>query len=253
MSAQPLQAAGARPGRAGKAVAKTADFKGALARAQAPFVASARPAAPAARAAGPGAPGPGAPGPGTPGAVARPAGEDAFRARIAALESAGAGWAARNPGSGALGRYQFVPVALQDIGWRDAGGNWTERAAAMGVRSEADFLASPAAQEAAMGQYLGRAERQLAANGALGAAGRSVTGTDGQPLAITEAGLVAAAHRRGAGAVARWLDHRTRTPGAPVPEASRGAFAAVEQRLRDFAGVAYAGASGAGARVSPSA
>ena len=101
-----------------------------------------------------------------------------------------------------------------------------------------------------MSQYLQRTERQLAANGALGAAGRTVTATDGQPLAITEAGLVAAAHRRGAGAVARWLDHRTRTPDAPVPEASRTAFANVEQRLRDFAGVAYASGS---RRVSPSA
>jgi hypothetical protein len=241
MSTQAVQSMAPRPNRAGKAVAKTADFKSALARAQAPFT-----PLPARMPRG-----------GTAAAAAHPpartvlAGEDAFRSRIAALESAGSNWSARNPTSGALGRYQFLPVALRDIGWQDASGAWTARAAAQGVQSEADFLASPAAQEAAMGQYLQRTERQLAANGALGAAGQTVTATDGQPLAITEAGLVAAAHRRGAGAVARWLEHRTRTPEAPVPEASRAAFAGVEQRLRDFAGVAYA-ARGRGG-VSPSA
>jgi hypothetical protein len=235
MSTQPIQAVGARPGRAAKAVAKTADFKGALARAQAPF------SMPAPQQAARPAP---------EGRTMARAADSGFRGRIAAQESAGAGWAARNASSGALGRYQMLPVALRDIGWQDAAGGWTERAAAMGVRSEADFLANPAAQEAAMGQFLQRAERQLAANGALGAAGQTVTATDGQPLAITQAGLVAAAHRRGAGAVARWLEHRTRTPEAPVPEATRAAFASVEQRLRDFAGESYATAPG---RLSPSA
>ncbi|WP_043836917.1 hypothetical protein [Muricoccus aerilatus] len=232
MSTQTVQALAPRTGRAVKAVAKTADFKGALARAQAPFVpvraaAAARPTE-ATRAAGPDA---------------------AFRNRIAAQESAAAGWGARNAASGALGRYQLLPVALRDIGWQDASGNWTERAAAAGVRSEADFLANPSAQEAAMGQYLARTERQLSANGALGAAGRTVKASDGQPVTLTEAGLVAAAHRRGAGAVARWLEHRTRTPDAPVPEASRAAFAGVERRLRDFSDLSYAARAG----VSPSA
>ena len=223
---------GRRASRAGKPVAKTGDFKRALARAQAPFevripARTAMAAAlPAARAV----------------STALPRTPDAFRDRIAALESAGSGgWAARNPTSGALGRYQFVPVALQDIGWRDASGAWTERAAAHGVTSEETFLANPGAQEAAMAAYLGRTERMLAASGALSAAGTQVTGMDGAPLAVTESGLVAAAHRRGAGAVARWLEHRTRTPDAPVPDAQRAAFAQVEARVRDFAGVAYAG------------
>jgi hypothetical protein len=232
MSTQRVQAMPQPLGRTSKPVAKTADFKGLLARAQAPFDVQPRPAALAR-------------------GVNLRAGEDTFRSRIAALESAGSGWSARNAGSGALGRYQFLPVALRDIGWQDSGGAWTERAAAMGVRSEADFLASPAAQEAAMGQYLQRTERQLAASGALGVAGRTLTGTDGQPLAITEAGLVAAAHRRGAGAVARWLEHRIRTPDAPVPESSRAAFANVEQRLRAFSDVSYASRGRGG--VSPSA
>ena len=115
---------------------------------------------------------------------APPVGADTtFRNRIAALESAGAGWAARNPSSGALGRYQFMPIALRDIGWQDQAGGWTERAASAGVRSEADFLSNPAAQETAMSQYLMRAEQQLSANGALRAAGQTVTATN------TEAGV----------------------------------------------------------------
>ncbi|MBP0444508.1 hypothetical protein J8J14_06910 [Roseomonas sp. SSH11] len=234
MSIEPVQGAAMRPARRVKAIAKTADFKGTLARAQAPFQPHPAPA----RNSGV--------------AEARPAargGESGFRGRIAAQESAGAGWAARNLSSGALGRYQMLPVALRDIGWQDAEGGWTAQAAASGVRSESDFLASPAAQEAAMTRYLQRTEQQLSANGALGAAGRTVTAMDGQPLPITQAGLVAAAHRRGAGTVARWLDHRTRTPDAPVPETSRAAFASVEQRLRDFAGLSYAVRGG----VSPSA
>ena len=239
MSTQGVQAAAQRPGRAVKTVAKTADFKGALARAQAPFApAPARPAQIAASTAT-----------GTATGTAAVGGDATFRGRIAALESAGAGWAARNPTSGALGRYQFMPIALRDIGWQDGTGAWTDRAAAAGVRSENDFLSNPTAQEKAMSDYLLRAEQQLSANGSLRAAGQTVTATDGRAVPLTEAGLVAAAHRRGAGAVARWLDHRTRTPEAPVPEATRVAFADVEQRLRDFAGVAYATRAG----ISPSA
>ncbi|TPG60320.1 hypothetical protein EAH89_02765 [Roseomonas nepalensis] len=231
-----MQAPALRPGRAVKTVAKTADFKGALARAQAPFTPPRPPAAaPAERALA---------GAGTPGSPPAAGTDATFRNRIAALESAGAGWAARNPTSGALGRYQFMPIALRDIGWQDGAGAWTERAAAAGVRSEADFLSNPAAQETAMSDYLLRAEQQLAANGSLRAAGQTVTATDGGTVPLTEAGLVAAAHRRGAGAVARWLEHRTRTPDAPVPEAARVAFADVEQRLRDFAGVSYAARPG---------
>ena len=236
MSAQAVQALAPRAGRTVKTVAKTADFKGALARAQAPFVPVASRPAVAAR-------------PAAAGLARSTAPDAAFRDRIAAQESASAGWGARNAASGALGRYQLLPVALRDIGWQDASGGWTAQAAAAGVRSEADFLASPAAQEVAMGRYLARTEIQLGANGALGAAGRTLTASDGQPLTVTEAGLVAAAHRRGAGAVARWLEHRPRTPDAPVPEASRAAFAGVERRLRDFSDLSYA----ARAPVSPSA
>ncbi|MBL6454714.1 hypothetical protein JMJ55_05220 [Belnapia sp. T6] len=174
----------------------------------------------------------------TPHSAPVPPGE--FRARIARAESGEAGFAARNPASGALGRYQFTPQALRDLGWQDTAGGWTARAAEWGVRSEAEFLTSPAAQEAAMAAYLRRAEELLARNGSLARAGGAVTGLDGQAVPLTEAGLVAAAHRRGAGSVARYLAHRTASPEAPLSPADRSAFAAVEGRLRAFAALPYA-------------
>ncbi|RYI98529.1 MAG: hypothetical protein EON47_19345, partial [Acetobacteraceae bacterium] len=58
----------------------------------------------------------------------RPA-DAAFRDRIALMESNARapdqGLAARNPASGALGRYQLTPQSLQDLGWQDQAGGWT--------------------------------------------------------------------------------------------------------------------------------
>ena len=168
----------------------------------------------------------------------------AFRQRIAEAERSAEhpqdGYGLRNPGSGALGRYQFLPVALRDIGWMDAEGAWTDLAASHGVTDEAAFLASPAAQEAAMSSFLARQETILDRGGTLAVAGRTITGMDGAPIALTEGALVAAAHRRGAGTLARYLAHRTQTPDAPLTPAQRAAFESVEHRLRGFAEVAYA-------------
>jgi hypothetical protein len=186
--------------------------------------------------------------------AARPA-DATFRARIALAETNARapdqGLAARNPVSGALGRYQITPQALQDLGWQDSAGRWTSLAASHGVRSEADFLVGSAAQEAAMAAYLRRAEQQLNRNGSLSRAGGAVTGLDGTPVPLTEAGLVAAAHRRGAGGVARYLAHRTETPEAPLTPAQRTAFAAVEHRLLAFAELPYAVATRPGGSTAP--
>src|SRR5689334_1065970 len=172
--------------------------------------------------------------------AARP---DAFRDRIALAEGSRQHYAVRNPTSGALGRYQFVPQALRDLGWKDAAGNWTALAARHGVSSDAQFLASPAAQEAAMTAYLARTEQQLSRNGSLAQAGGSLRGLDGQAIPLTEAGLVAAAHRRGAASVARYLAHRANTPEAALTPRQQRAFASVERRLREFAELPYAMAS----------
>lgn len=86
-----------------------------------------------------------------------------------------------------------------------------------------------------MDGYLRRAATLLAANGALGHAGIVVPGIAGSQVPVSEAGLLAAAHRRGAGSVARYLSHRTDTPAAPLSANDQRAFAQVEKRLRDFA------------------
>lgn len=167
-----------------------------------------------------------------------------FRHRIAqaerSAEQAQHGYGVRNPRSGALGRYQFLPNTLLDIGWKDAQGNWTAAAQRAGVRSDAEFLASPSAQEAAFSAYLRRTETLIDHNGTATQEGRTIRGLNGQEFTLTEGGMVAAAHRRGAGTLARYVAHRTNTPDAPVPARDRRAFAAVERRLQDFGEVAYA-------------
>ncbi len=108
-----------------------------------------------------------------------------FRQRIAqaerSAEHAQDGYGLRNPSSGALGRYQFVPMALRDIGWMDADGGWTAAAARQGVTDEASFLASPAAQEAAMTAFLARQETILDRGGALAAVGEPSPRWMGRP------------------------------------------------------------------------
>lgn len=167
-----------------------------------------------------------------------------FRHRIAeaerSAEHARHGYGVRNPHSGALGRYQFLPNSLLDIGWKNAGGGWTVTAQRHGVNSEADFLANPAAQEAAMSAFLRRVEVQIERNGALARNGQTIRGLNGEPITLTESGLVAAAHRRGSGMLARYLAHRANTPDAPLTARERTAFQQVERRLTDFQQISYA-------------
>lgn len=167
----------------------------------------------------------------------------AFRQRIAEAERSAEhradGYALRNPVSGALGRYQFVPAALRDMGWMDAEGRWTEAAGRFGVTDEASFLADPAAQEAAFSVFLARQETILDRGGTLAQAGETITMLDGSTITLTEGALVAAAHRRGAGTLARYLAHRRDTPAAALTAAQRNAFESVENRLRSFADLAY--------------
>jgi hypothetical protein len=166
-----------------------------------------------------------------------------FRHRIAqaerSAEHAQDGYGLRNPSSGALGRYQFIPMALRDIGWMDGDGGWTATAARHGVTDEAAFLASPAAQEAAMSDFLARQETILDRGGTLRSAGVAITALDGSVITLTEGAMVAAAHRRGAGMLARYIAHRRDTPDAVLTPAQRSAFESVEHRLRGFAEVAY--------------
>lgn len=51
---------------------------------------------------------------------------------------------------GYLGRYQMGSLALQEAGFQDSEGNWTQLANSFDIYSESDFLASPAGQDAAI-------------------------------------------------------------------------------------------------------
>ena len=94
----------------------------------------------------------------------------------------------------ALGRYLMTPLALRAAGLIDRWGHWTGK---YGVRSQAELLANPEAQEQALSDYLADNERQLTTDGAYAYLGQAIHGLQDQFM-VTRAGIIAAAHRRGA-------------------------------------------------------
>jgi len=137
----------------------------------------------------------------------------------------------------AFGRYQFRGTALLDIGLMDERGRWRE---AMGVRSTEEFLDNPALQDAAFTAYIGRMRSYLDTLHAFVHVGQPVRGLNGNFL-IGEAGLLAAAHRQGQGAVARYLAHQQahgwNSDFSELAEDTRRVFQSIETRLRVFASV----------------
>ena len=168
----------------------------------------------------------------------------AWREQIAATESGGEGnygYGARNSGSSALGRYQLLRAPLIDAGWRDRLTNgWTQRAASEGVRSEAEFLANPRAQETALNESLQAYERQLRSKGAMRFVGQQLPGLQARdPVPVTLSGLVAAAHRHGAGGINRYINHQSAGLPEPASAEVRLMFRDIEHRLRAFAQTPY--------------
>ncbi len=162
-----------------------------------------------------------------------------FRNRLAAAEGnadkPNYGYGEVNEKAGALGRYQIVPVGLRAAGMIDAKGNWTGK---YGIHSRAAFLADPDAQEKALTDYLQDTERQLKADGLFGFTGKSIDGLRAR-FTITRAGLIAAAHREGAGAVYNYLDRITKNGSTSKGIALTRQERAVETRLRTFADTPY--------------
>jgi len=162
----------------------------------------------------------------------------AFRKKIGNEESRGSGgYLARN--GDALGAYQLKPIALQDIGWRDKNGNWTEKS---GVANDNDFLFGPLKQEIPLKEFLLHNRQLLGANDFDVPVGQVVQGINGD-FTITENGLAAAMHREGARMVKRylkflaeqgWISDETKFP----PDWA-GKFKPIETRLRKFADVPY--------------
>ncbi len=130
----------------------------------------------------------------------------------------------------ALGRYQLTPDALVDAGlmkivepnpraqhpdyqntpkgsvprtyrWVGAVDIGSET---FQINSAQDFLESPKAQEYAMASYLNELQVQMSTKNLYDFEGLKIRGKEGI-ITITEAGLVAASHRRGAGTVRQYL------------------------------------------------
>ena len=111
----------------------------------------------------------------------------------------------------------------------------------LGIKSEEDFLASPQAQEKAFQAYLKMTENYLRNYGVTAYVGQTIHGIKGK-ITIARANLLAAAHREGAGTVARYLDHLKRhnwrsDPSTFPPGRLGEKFLHIETRLRTFQGI----------------
>jgi len=117
---------------------------------------------------------------------------------------------------------------------KDANGNWTGK---HGVNTEKQFLDSAVAQEKALEAYLGKVETQLNKNGSMGFVGQKIQGKKAV-ITLTEGGLMAAAHRWGAGRVHEYLSQLKGngwvTDESKFPAGRKDSYLAVETRLRVF-------------------
>jgi hypothetical protein len=98
-----------------------------------------------------------------------------------------------------LGKYQFSPPALQDIGFINARRNWT---GLMGVRSDEDFLSSPEAQEVAIDRWLRLLDQRISAKGLYDYIGKKIDAD----CTVTQEGIVAAAHFAGVRGLKEWFE-----------------------------------------------
>ena len=129
--------------------------------------------------------------------------------------------------------------ALIDAGIRDKDTKqWTgPLARRLGITSEQDFLSNPLAQEKAFEVYLEKSEGYLRDTGATAYVGQTIDGIEGD-IALTKGTLLAAAHRRGAGNVIKYLKHLEAhiwiSDESTFPRSMRDVFLQIETRLRTF-------------------
>ena len=154
------------------------------------------------------------------------------------LESQQGNYQEFNPtggGIGGLGRYQIRKGALIDTGMVDGQGNWTGR---LNIHSKQDFLNNPSAQEQVIAEHLANLDRQLRIKGATTHIGQQIDGIQAK-ITITMPGLIAAAHKEGAGGTNQYLQHlqnhgwRSDPSTFPDPD-TEAKYRAIETRLRLF-------------------
>ncbi|MGH6755134.1 MAG: hypothetical protein ACREDP_23505, partial [Bradyrhizobium sp.] len=167
-----------------------------------------------------------------------------FREELANEESRGSGGYRALHKKGALGAYQLTPKALEDIGWRDKQGVWSE---ASGVADDEAFLNNPVAQEIALKEFLLKNRQYAERIGTLDRIGQTIHGGSGD-FAVTENGLAAAMHRQGAFAVRDYLNFLAQqgwtSDQAQWSDDQKKVFSPIEARLRKFADIPYLRPSG---------
>ncbi|MBF0356487.1 MAG: peptidoglycan-binding protein [Alphaproteobacteria bacterium] len=163
-----------------------------------------------------------------------------------------------NSGSTEKGKYQINDQGLVGIGWKDDKGNWTDLAKRNGVKSDADFKNDSSAQDKAAHQFFKRKEDAVRKE-ADAHRGQEIDGVVGK-FKITDAGLVAAAHRDGEGVVKDYLSHQKKNGWKSdfsnidsdvakrrdikdsmgnVTRSTEDRFRAVETRIRKFENIPY--------------
>lgn len=186
-----------------------------------------------------------------------------FRAALHERESQGGGnHGYETSGNGAYGRYQMRVPALKDAGLIDRDGKWTGK---HGVKSAEDFLRNPEAQEKAFADFMARTESYVGRAGLPAHVGRDIAGHK-EKFRITEAGLLAAAHRQGTGMLEQYFEYQRENQwksgkfdnipkgvtaqiaklqsGVPNPQSARDVLSSIETRLREFSGIPYRRAAG---------
>ncbi|MBY0431948.1 MAG: hypothetical protein K2Q10_12175 [Rhodospirillales bacterium] len=169
-----------------------------------------------------------------------------FREKIAEKESSTHGLKEIHSESGALGRYQFKPDTLFEMGMIDKNSknaNWTKKAESVGVRTNEDFLNSESAQEFTFSEMMEYIHGKFAKNGSFRHLGQIIKGIK-ENIEIDVPGLMAAGHRAGAGAVKKYLSYMEQhkwesnsyNNDKTLPLRQRKKFLAIETRLREFKG-----------------
>jgi len=107
-----------------------------------------------------------------------------------------------------------------------------------GVASFADLLKNPHAQEAALTDAMKIYEARATRLGLFARVGQTIQGLNGS-IAITEAGIIAASHRRGAAGVANHFEKLDAAGGDSKAANLDDRDTQIETRLRTFAAVPY--------------
>ena len=145
----------------------------------------------------------------------------------------------KNDGEGQPGLYQLTQGHKHEMGATDAQGNWNPDYYP-GITTRKEFLNDPIAQQRIFHDAMRHYDNQLKSKGAYRYLGQTISGIEGD-ITITQAGLLAAAHREGAGATRDYLRHQERygnvtenwisDPNEVTPKKAE-AFRHLERRLR---------------------